>query len=79
MNKSKTVPFEAEPLAVLLRGPLVGLAPAQDRRVRKPGGSVLPEAGELVDVDADWAYWARRFSDGDVIVLPDFSAEGAAA
>ncbi len=39
------------------------LRPAADRRVRKPDGALLPDAGELV---AMTAYWARRIADGDV-------------
>lgn len=59
-----------EPLPLIMRGPIVCLAPAFERRVRKPDGSVLADAGEPVNIDADWTFWARRFSDGDVIIIP---------
>lgn len=72
---SKTAPETGEPApdaaTLLLRGPRVFLVPAEGRRVRKPGGAPLAEAGEAIDVDADWVFWARRASDGDVIVGED--------
>ena len=40
------------------------LKPAPDRRVRKPGGTLLDAGGERVP---DTAYWQRRLADEDVV------------
>lgn len=40
------------------------LKPAEGRRVRKPDGSLLSDAGELVD---NTPYWIRRVNAGDVV------------
>lgn len=39
------------------------LKPAAGRRVRKPDGALLREAGERVERSS---YWLRRLGDGDV-------------
>lgn len=72
MSKTET-PTPQAPLPLILRGPVVLLAPAPDRRVRKPDGHPLAEVGESVNVDEAWSYWARRCADGDVIAVPELT------
>lgn len=63
MNKPK-----ADTEAVTAVAGVLHIAPAKDRQVRKPDGSVLPAEGEAVNVDADQTYWLRRDGDGDVTI-----------
>lgn len=42
----------------------IKVKPAPDRRVRKPEGVLLEEAGETVERSS---YWMRRLRDGDVV------------
>jgi hypothetical protein len=42
----------------------IKVKPAPDRRVRKPDGVLLEEAGETVERSS---YWMRRLRDGDVV------------
>lgn len=42
----------------------IKVKPAPDRRVRKPDGALLEEAGESVERSS---YWMRRLRDGDVV------------
>jgi hypothetical protein len=46
------------------------IAPAPDRQVRKPDGSLLPPEGETVNVDEDLSYWLRRLNDEDIVAGP---------
>ena len=53
----------------------IRLAPVAGGRVRKPDGSLLAEAGEIVVRDR---YWDRRLAHCDVVPLPiDDRAEDA--
>lgn len=64
MTKPKTDPLTAA--VTVIQGPVLFLKPAKDRRVRKPSGELLDDAGENVAVEADWPFWLRRLADEDV-------------
>ena len=49
------------------------IKPAPGRRVRKPDGSLLAEAGEVQAVDT---YWTRRLAEGDVVEIEQPKARG---
>jgi hypothetical protein len=45
---------------------MIDLRPVSGRRVRKPDGDLLAEAGETVTEDS---FWRRRLRDGDVVAI----------
>lgn len=74
MNKSKSATSDPDKF----EGRLL-ISPAEDRRVRKPDGSPLPDDGEVVNVDTERSYWLRRLGDGDILVAPAPAEDGETA